>query len=368
MIQIEKIILHRINMPLRTPFKNSRKIVKEKDIFVIELVDQDGLRGFGESVAFHTPWYTEETTNTVYTIIKEDLAPIAKLQPFDHPNTFIQKCEGVRRNHMAKAAIEGAIWDLYAKREHVPLYRAIGGRTAQVSVGAAIGIKRDFPILKQSIQTVLAQGYQRIKLKINRENDLTLLEKVRNSFPDIKLMVDANSAYTLQDIEHLKSFDQFDLMMIEQPLAQDDFVDHAKLQEKIQTPICLDESIHTLSDAKTAIELNSCKIISIKLGRVGGFTNAITIHDLCVAHHIPVWCGGMLEAGVGRAQSLALATLPGFTLPADPGASNRYWHQDIITPEVEIENGQITLLDKPGIGYEIDHEALAKFRIEKIVL
>ncbi|MFC4402825.1 o-succinylbenzoate synthase [Gracilibacillus xinjiangensis] len=364
MIQIEQLIMHRMKMPLKHPFTNSRRTIDEKDFYIIELVDQAGNRGYGETVAFDTPWYTEETTTTVRYIMEHELAPILAT-PFDHPSSFIKRCQPVRRHQMAKAAVEGAIWDLYAKQHDVPLYKAIGGTNSQVPVGAAIGMKEDIPTLIEAIQREIDHGYKRIKLKIKPGRDLQILDAVRSEFPDILLMADANSAYTLDDLDHIKQFDQFDLMMIEQPLAHDDFVDHAILQKEIRTPICLDESIHTLSDVKTAIALHSCQIISVKLGKAGGFSQAKRIHDLCAENNIQVWCGGMLEAGVGRAQSLALATLPNFTLPADPGASNRYWHQDIINPEVEINNGIITLPDKPGIGYDIDEEALQFYRTER---
>jgi o-succinylbenzoate synthase len=352
MISFKKLIMHRLSMPLKYPFKNSNTTITEKDIIITELHDQDGIIGFGESVAFDSPWYTEETTDTVQYMMEHHLWPLIKTQQINHPTEL--KLDNIRRNHMAKTAIEGAVWDLYSKRKQQPLYQAIGGVTNQIPVGAAIGLQSTDEQLIEKIAQALDQGYQRIKLKIKPENDLHTLETVRNHFPTTPLMVDANSAYTINDIDHLKKMDPYHLMMIEQPLASDDFVDHAKLQHEINTPICLDESIHTLADVQTAISLDSCKIISIKLAKVGGFTNAIKIHDYCQEHNIPVWCGGMLEAGVGRAQSLALATLPNFTLPADQGASNRYWHQDIITPEVEVHNGYVTLPKRPGIGYDLN--------------
>ncbi|QGH37093.1 o-succinylbenzoate synthase [Gracilibacillus salitolerans] len=343
--------MHRLKMPLKFPFTNSITTIKKKDIIITELHDKDGFIGYGESVAFDAPWYTEETTHTVEYIIEHHLWPLIKAQQISHPAEL--KINNIRRNHMAKTAIEGAVWDLFAKRKQQPLYQAIGGTTNKIPVGAAIGLQSSDQQLIEKIEQALQQGYKRIKLKIKPENDLHTLEKVRSHFPTTPMMIDANSAYTINDIEHLKRMDQYHLMMIEQPLASDDFTDHAKLQQQLKTPICLDESIHTLADVQTAIALQSCKIISIKLAKVGGFTNAIQIHDYCQQHNIPVWCGGMLEAGVGRAQSLALATLPNFTLPADPGASNRYWHQDIITPEVEVNNGYVTLPQQPGIGYQV---------------
>ncbi|MGN8647933.1 o-succinylbenzoate synthase [Gracilibacillus sp. HCP3S3_G5_1] len=351
MISFKKLIIHRFKMPLKFPFTNSTTTVKEKDIIITELHDKDGFIGYGESVAFASPWYTEETTDTVQYMIEHHLWPLIKNQQINHPTEL--QINTIRRNQMAKAAIEGAVWDLYAKRKGQPLYQAIGGTSNKIPVGAAIGLQVTDEQLLEKITQALNQGYQRIKLKIKPGNDLQTLEKVREHFPTTPLMVDANSAYTIKDIEHLKKIDQYKLMMIEQPLAPDDFIEHAKLQQEINTPICLDESIHTLADVQTAITLSSCKIISMKLAKVGGFANAIKIHDYCEQHNVPVWCGGMLEAGVGRAQSLALATLPNFTLPADPGASSRYWHQDIITPEVEVNNGYVTLPQKPGIGYQV---------------
>ncbi|KAB8127149.1 o-succinylbenzoate synthase [Gracilibacillus oryzae] len=365
MIQVQQLILHRLKMPLLQPFANSRHTVTSKDFYIIELIDQDGYRGYGETVAFDSPWYTEETTSTARETIERELAPLLK-EPIDHPSTFTTtRTNKIRRHHMAKYSIEGALWDLYAKRQNKPLYKAIGSNRNQIEVGAAIGRKKDIPTLLDAIRTAAHNGYKRIKLKIGRENDIHILDAVRSHFPKLPLMVDANSAYSLNDIDHLKQFDQFQLMMIEQPFAHDDFVDHAKLAQTIETPICLDESIHTLADARTAIALNSCQIISIKLGRVGGFHNALAINSLCQEHHIPTWSGGMLEAGVGRAQSLAMATMPNFIFPADQAASDRYWQNDIITPAITAQSGTITLPDKPGIGYEIDQEALEFFRTER---
>ncbi|WP_058308743.1 o-succinylbenzoate synthase [Gracilibacillus massiliensis] len=352
MLAFKKLRIHRFKMPLKYPFANSLTTIKEKDVIITELIDQEGRKGYGESVAFDSPWYTEETTDTVQHMIEQHLWPLIKTQRIEHPQEL--ELHQVRRNQMAKTAIEGAVWDLYAKQQKKPLYQVIGGTTNKIPVGAAIGVQSNDQQLLTKIQQALDNGYQRIKLKIKPSHDLYLLEKVREHFPTIPLMVDANSAYTLKDIDHLKKLDQFNLMMIEQPLAHDDFIDHAKLQEQLTTPICLDESVNTLADVKTAIELKSCKVISIKLAKVGGFTNGIAIHDYCQKHNIPVWCGGMLEAGVGRVQSLALATLPNFQFPADPGASNRYWHQDIIRPEVEVHDGYVTLPDQPGIGYQVN--------------
>ncbi|GAA0306805.1 O-succinylbenzoate synthase [Gracilibacillus halotolerans] len=362
MMTLKRLILHELKMPLRFPFQNSKETVREKRFHIIELMDQDGVSGFGETVAFESPWYTEETTDTVAMTIEKHIWPVLRHTTIKHPSEFQTKTAHIKRHHMAKAGVEGALWDLYAKKKGRPLYQAIGGTNRHIEVGVAIGIQKDMPTLLTKINQAIAEGYKRVKLKVSKGNDIEVLETVREAFPAIDLMVDANGAYNLQDLKHLKQIDQFKLMMIEQPLASDDFVEHARLQEELHTPICLDESIHTLADAQTAIALESCRIISMKLGKVGGFTNAIEIHNECAKHNIPVWCGGMLEAGVGRAQSLALATLPNFQLPADTGASQRYWKQDIIQPEVEVENGVVELPQLPGIGYEIDLEALLHYR------
>lgn len=368
MISPKQLILHQVQMPLKHPFSNSYTTVREKDMLIIELIDQDGVRGWGETVAFTEPWYTEETTATAAYMIEHHIWPLIQNETLHHPDELIRPFTNIKRNHMAKAAVEGAVWDLFAKRHNQPLYKVIGGTTNKIAVGASIGLQPDYPALLEKIETAMEEGYQRIKLKIKPEQDLDWLDTVRHHFPETPIMADANSAYTLKDLPLLKQLDHYNLMMIEQPLGSDDFVHHALLREEITTPICLDESIHTLADTQTAIALKSCDIISIKLGKVGGFTQARKIHALCEENQIPVWCGGMLEAGIGRAQSLSLATLPNFSLPADPGASSRYFQHDIIMPEVEVKKGFITLPEKPGIGYAIDRDALNFFTANQRVL
>src|SRR5699024_4474689 len=282
-----------------------------------------------------------------------------------HPDDVSKLFTPIKRHNMAKSALEGAIWDLYAKQKDISLAAALGGERQDIDVGISIGIQ---PTLKELLDTVdyfVNTGYKRIKIKIKPGWDVDVLREVRKHFPDTSIMADANSAYTLDDMEHLKQLDDLNLMMIEQPLAHDDIVDHATLQANMNTPICLDESIHSLEDTRKAIELGSCKIINIKIGRVGGLTEAKRIHDYCHAHGIDVWCGGMLEAGVGRAHNIALTTLAGFTLPGDTAGSSRYWEKDIIMPEVEVENGIIHVPSQPGIGYEIDEEALEAFTVEE---
>lgn len=265
---------------------------------------------------------------------------------------------------MAKAGLEGAIWDLYAKQQGVTLAEALGGEKKVIDVGVSIGIQPNVEQLLNIIDRYVKEGYKRVKLKIKPGKDIDVLQEVRRQFPDLPIMADANSAYTLNDMEHLQKLDDLDLMMIEQPLAHDDIIDHAKLQAYIKTPVCLDESIHSLEDTRKAIELKSCKIINIKIGRVGGLTEAKLIHNYCKEKGIPVWCGGMLEAGVGRAHNIALTTLPQFTLPGDTASSSAYWEKDVITPEVNVTNGMIYVPEKPGIGYDIDEKALEEATVE----
>jgi o-succinylbenzoate synthase len=365
-IPLKKIILHRLSMRMIFPFSTSFGTMQDKEFFIVEAVDKDGNRGFGESVSFPIPWYTEETVKSNKDIIVDFLIPILRENPITHPDEVFPLFGRLRGNNMAKAAIEGAVWDLYAKRQGISLAKALGGEKKEIDVGISIGLQPTIEELIEKISGSLAQGYKRIKLKIKPGHDVDMLRKVREAFPDTPIMADANSAYTLEDIELLKQLDELDLLMIEQPLQHNDIIDHAKLQKEIKTPICLDESIHSLYDAQKAIELGSCKIINIKVGRVGGLSESVKIHDYCKEHGIPVWCGGMLEAGVGRAHNVAITTLSNFILPGDTAGSSHYWEKDIIKPEVVVEDGVIKVPAAPGIGYEIDEKALEAFRVEKL--
>lgn len=361
MIPIKTIKLHKLAMNLKNPFKTSFGTLQKKEFFIVEAIDGEGNYGYGESVAFLSPWYTSETVATNEHIITDFLIDLLRIHQINHPDDVTNIFSPIRGHNMAKAALEGAIWDLYAKQNNISLAHALGGVKTEIDVGISIGIQ---PSIKELIQTIdyhLKQGFKRIKLKIKPGLDIELLREVRHHFPNTPIMVDANSAYTLDDIELLKQLDEFGLMMIEQPLGHEDIVDHAKLQKEIQTPICLDESIHSFDDVRHAIELGSCKIINIKIGRVGGLTEAKRIHDYCRDHEVEVWCGGMLEAGVGRAHNIALTTLPQFVLPGDTAGSSHYWHEDIITPNVIVEKGMIQVSNKPGIGYDLDLQAMKKF-------
>lgn len=366
MKSIKKIIMHHVQMTLNNSFSTSFGTVKNKEFFIIEAINEDGIHGYGESVAFTTPWYTEETFNTTKHILIDFLIPLIQENKYNitHPNDLSTIFSSIRGNNMAKSAIENAIWDLYAKQMKRPLYQLIGGTRGKIDVGVSLGIEKDTNNLLDKISWYVSAGYKRIKIKVKKGYDVKTLTDVRKHFPHISLMIDANSAYTLDDIDHLKQLDDFNLLMIEQPLGHDDIIDHAKLQAQMKTPICLDESIHSIDDVKQAITLNSCKIINVKLGRVGGIHVAKQIHDLCEDNGIDLWCGGMLEAGIGRAHNIALATLPAFTLPGDIAASSHYWQEDIIKPKVTVENGQIKLSNEPGIGYELDYDLLKKYTVQ----
>lgn len=360
-IPIKQFKLRKLKMRMKTPFTTSFGTFQDKEFFITEAIDTDGNHGYGESVAFTVPWYTEETLGTTFHVMEDFLIPLLQENTVEHPSDVSKIFKLIKRNNMAKSALEGAIWDLFAKRENKTLAEVLGGEKKKIDVGISIGIQSSTKELIEMIERSLAKGYKRIKMKIKPGSDVNVLREVRNQFPDTPIMADANSAYTMKDVEHLQQLDDLNLMMIEQPLGHDDIVDHAKLQAAINTPICLDESIHSLDDVRKAYELGSCKIINIKIGRVGGLTEAKRIHDFCRERDIPVWCGGMLEAGVGRAHNIALTTLPQFILPGDTAGSSRYWEKDIIKPEVIANNGVIEVPDRPGIGYDVDEEAMDEF-------
>lgn len=360
-INIEYVILRHLQMELKAPFTTSFGTFQRKELILVEVVDRDGVSGWGESVAFSAPWYSEETVKTNWHMLEDFLVPLALAEPIYHPEELSKRFSAIRQNNMAKAALEGAIWDLYAKRLGVPLSQALGGAKKDIEVGVSIGIQPTVADLLQVIERYVAQGYRRIKVKIKPSWDVDVIREVRRAFPDVPLMADANSAYTLVDADRLKALDEFGLLMIEQPLAADDLVDHARLQPLLQTPICLDESIRSYDDARKALDLGSCRIINIKIGRVGGLGEAKRIHDLCAERGAPVWCGGMLEAGVGRAHNIAITTLENFTLPGDTAASSHYWERDIITPEVEVHGGLIRVPDAPGIGYDVDRRQVERY-------
>ncbi len=364
-MKIVNITIRQLKMKLKDPFTTSFGTFTDRDFLVLEAQDQDGTIGWGESVAFHYPWYNEETLQTNWHMLEDFLIPLLLNKEIHHPDEVSELFAPIRKNNMAKSTIEGAVWDIYAQQTNQSLASALGGTRDKIEVGISIGIQQSIEELVELVDGYVKEGYKRIKVKIKPGWDVEVMRILRNTFPDVAMMADANSAYRLEDAELLKHMDAFNLTMIEQPLASDDIIDHAQLQKMLETPICLDESIHSLEDARKAVELGSTKIINIKIGRVGGLTEAKKIHDYCEANGIHVWCGGMLESGIGRAHNVALTTLSNFTLPGDTASSNRYWDKDIIKPEVVSENGYINIPQAAGIGYEIDREAVESFTVVK---
>jgi O-succinylbenzoate synthase len=350
-MRLRSLTLREIQLKLVTPFETSMDRVTQRRIVLAE-ANVDGTSGWGECTAGESPFYSPEDTDTAWHVLKNFLWPMLKGREFASASEVWSLLEHVRGHNMAKATVETAIWDAEAKLKNVPLWKLIGGQRQEIPCGVSIGIKDSLDELVAAVKTELASGYQRIKIKIKPGKDLALVQRLRQDFPRIKLMVDANSAYRKEDWPLLKQLDGFYLMMIEQPLGWDDLFGHIEVQKNLQTPICLDECIHTYEQAEAAIALGACKIINIKLGRVGGFHEAKRIHDLCQKNSIPVWCGGMLESGIGRAQNIAMSTLPNFSLPGDVTASKRYWHEDIISPEVTVTlQGTIHVPQAPGIGF-----------------
>lgn len=366
-MEMNEIILYKLKMRMKNPFTTSFGTEQDRIFLLVEAKDANGRSGWGEGVASERPLYSEEFTQQSWYMLEQFLIPEVIHRKMDHPNDLQAIFQPYKRNHMAKAALEGAVWDLYAKQNNQSLSQALGGSKNKIEVGISLGIEDSYAKLLENIQGKVNEGYKRIKIKIKPGKDIEVVREVRKHFPSIPLMVDANSAYTLRDIDVLKALDEFDLMMIEQPLAAGDLIDHAKLQKEIKTPVCLDESIHSYNDARQAIELGSCKIINLKIGRVGGLTESKRIHDLCEQAGIPLWCGGMLESGVGRAHNIAIASLANFTLPGDTASSSRYWEKDIIDPEVVAEQGVLTVNDCPGIGYNVLMNEVEKHTMEKKV-
>jgi len=361
MINLKAINLHKIIMKLKDPFVTSSQTIQEKEILLIEVIDENNLQGWGEVVAFSSPWYTEETIQTAEHIIEDFLIPLLFNQSFSHPSEVANLFSIYQRNSMAKAGIEGAIWDLYAKQNSLPLSKVIGGVRKKIDVGVAIGIQPSIEKLIDLIKIYVDEGYKRVKIKIKPGYDIQVIDRIRSLFPNLALMVDANSAYSMKDLPLLKELDPYQLLMIEEPFKPNQFIELMHLQKEIETPICLDESIHSFEDVRLAHVLGSGKIINVKIGRVGGLTEAIKIHDYCLNNGISIWCGGMLETGIGRAHNIALASMENFTIPGDISASSKYWDEDIITPEVSVQHGQIQISSGYGIGYEVNRRRLDKY-------
>jgi o-succinylbenzoate synthase len=364
-MRIDAIILRELHIPLVRPFETSFGVTRKRRILLAE-IQSEGLTGWGECTAGERPFFSEESTDSAWAAIINELGPMLAAEAPEHGGECPRIFRLVRGNRMAKATLENAIWDLEAQREGVSLSRLIGGVREVIPCGVSLGIQASISELLAEVEKELAAGYQRIKLKCKPGWDVDVFERVRSRWPGISLSCDANSAYRLKDADHLTTFDAFDLLMIEQPLWHDDFYYHSMLQKRLNTPICLDESIHNRRDALAAIEMESCRIINIKLGRVGGFSEAIAVHNAAQERGIPVWCGGMLESGVGRSHNIALSTLENFTLPGDVSASARYWHEDIVEPEIVVSSaGEIAIPDSPGRGYEVRTELVERLMVRK---
>jgi O-succinylbenzoate synthase len=364
-MNIERIALYYIRMPLVSPFETSFGRSDTHDCILIE-IRADGLTGYGECAADYDPGYSAETAGTSWYILQEFLIPLLLGKSFSTPTDFQSVFDQVRSHLMAKAGLEMALWDLLGKAQGRSLRQLLGGVRDKVDVGVSVGIQASSDALVSTVERYVGQGYRRIKLKIKPGRDLVETRAVRRAFPDMRLQVDANSAYTLETAQALLPLDGLNLLLIEQPLYEDDLWDHSRLQAQFSTPICLDESITSPRHARQALEMKACKVINIKAGRVGGLSQGLAIHDLCREHSVPVWCGGMLETGVGRAANLALASLPGFTLPGDISASDRYYLQDITHERFTLNpDSTIDVPSAPGLGVSIDPAALERFAINR---
>ena len=364
-MKIEAITLREIRMPLVHFFETSFGRTTQRRILLVT-VHCEGVDGWGECTAPEHPFYNEESVETAWHVLSTYLAPALAGKALASTSESVSLMARVREHRMAKAALENAVWEAEARQKGVPLWKLLGGTRREIPCGVSIGIQETIEKLLEKIASELAAGYRRIKVKVKPGWDLEVLRRIRERWPQITLSCDANSAYSLEDIEHLRQFDQFRLLMVEQPLWSDDFYFHAQLQKELATPICLDESIRSARDAEAALSLGACRIVNIKLGRVGGFTEARRVHDVCRSRGVPVWCGGMLESGVGRAHNIALSTLDNFSLPGDVSASRRYWKEDIIAPEIEVDaNGVIHLPEGVGTGYRVCEDRVEQLTVRK---
>jgi O-succinylbenzoate synthase len=366
-MRIDRIELHHTKMMLITPFVTSMGTEYDEQHIMVR-VDAEGVTGWGECVAEETPFYSYETVPTAWHILNDFLIPAILGKDLSSVEEAISYYTKVRGHMMAKAGLEAALYDAFAKSKGISLAEMLGGTQKKIKVGVSLGISDSVPDLLHVMEKYMKEGYQRIKIKIAPGRDLQFIEALRREYPDMLLQVDANSAYTLDHLPIFKEMDKFKLSLIEQPLGYDDIFDHSKLQREIETDLCLDESIHSLGDTRAAIEMKSCRIINIKPGRVGGYTESIKIHNYCASMKIPVWHGGMLESGIGRAGNVALASLPNFTLPSDLSPNRKYYTEDIVEPLFELNSdGTITVPTRPGIGVEVNMKALEKYTVRKCV-
>jgi O-succinylbenzoate synthase len=365
MLTIDAIHLREINMPLAYPFETSFGLTTTRRILLVE-IESDGLSAWGECVAGEHPYFSEESIDTAWIVTENELAPRLVGKEVVGGGGIPELLRQVRGNRMAKAALENAVWDLEAQKKKTSLAALLGGTRDVIPCGVSIGIQPSPAALMEKIAEELEAGYQRIKLKCKPGWDTKIFEQVRKRWPEIALSCDANSAYRVVDIERIVEWDEFKLQMIEQPLWYDDFYFHSMLQKRLDTPICLDESIRNRRDALAAIDMESCRVINIKVGRVGGFSEAIAIHNATAERGVPVWCGGMLESGIGRAHNIALASLANFSLPGDVSASSRYWDEDIIEPEVTVSSrGEIEVPDGIGSGFTVRRDRIEALTVRR---
>lgn len=366
-MKIERIDLKLVRLPLVRTFRTSSSTKDHLDHILVR-VEADGLSGWGECASPSDPYYCPETSETCWHLLEDFLGPLVLGREWDDIDGLVKHYRLVKGNNFAKAGLEMACWDLLARREGKPLAALLGGTRAEILSGVSLGIETDPAALFDQIDRHLAEGYRRVKLKIAPGHDVEIVRRVRERYPDLPLQVDANSAYTLDDLPTLQRLDEFGLLLIEQPLAHDDIIDHARLQAGLATPVCLDESIHSADDARKAIDLNACRVINIKVSRVGGLREAKRVHDVCQARGVPVWCGGMHEFGIGRAANVAVASLPGFTLPGDVSGSDKYYREDLVAPPVFAHRGAVPVPTGPGLGHEPVEERIARHTLRALTL
>ena len=370
--QLRSVEMYLVRLPLIRPFTTSSHTKDHLDHILLRVRDNEGAEGWGECASAADPYYCSETTESSWHILRDFLIPHVLGHAWEHPDDAARTWQAVRGNNFAKAGLEMACWDLFARTRGRPIAEALGGTRKEIFSGVSLGIEPTVEGIVEQVKRFLDQGYRRIKMKIGPGRDLAYLRAVRERWPDVLLMADANSAYSLENPEHvqaLRALDDLNLMMIEQPLADDDIIDHARLQAELATPICLDESIHSVQDARKALDLGSCRIINIKVSRLGGMSEARRVHDLCQSREVPVWCGGMHEFGVGRAANVAICSLPGFTLPGDVSGSDRAYREDIVDPPIRAHAGAIDVpWDRPGLGFDTNLERIQARCVRQLVL
>lgn len=368
-MKLTKITLYKVEIPMVITFITGFGNVSRKPTVIVKAETDDGVVGYGESSALPFPNYESETTDICMLVLKDYIAPLVLNKEFKDVSELMNLLKSIKGNNFSKTGLETAVWMILSLKENKPLKLLLGGTQDKIAVGESIGIKDSIEETLEEVKLRLDQGFRRTKIKIRPGWDLELVKTIREKFGDIDLMVDANSSYTLDEIDSLKEMGNYNLMMIEQPLAYDDIIDHATLQKQINTPICLDESIHSAEDARRAISVGACRIINIKPGRVGGLLESKRIHDLCQENNIGVWCGGLLETGIGRAFNIAVASLPNYIYPADMSPFNFFYQDDLVKKSFVVDKqGFIKVPTSPGLGFEVDEGKIEKYTIEKVIL